>query len=173
MGRQERDDARGDDERPRGLPDVPRIRLRAPSGVHIDYTLPLHEAIHSAWRKGEMQRVDDDGAPWPGDQYDVSGVYDRQREDREAADGAGTGAEDSAPAGGAEDSAPAGGAEDSAPAGGGGEPVRPADSAPKQAWQDYAAALGACSAEEAAGMSRGDLIKLCTPPEADPLTPGV
>ena len=155
MARQERDDARGDDERPRGLPDVPRIRLRAPSGVHIDYTLPLHEAIHSAWRKGEMQRVDDDGAPWPGDQYDVSGVYDRQREDREAADGAGTGAEDSAPAGG------------------GGEPVRPADSAPKQAWQDYAAALGACSAEEAAGMSRGDLIKLCTPPEADPLTPGV
>ena len=155
MGRQERDDARGDDERPRGLPDVPRIRLRAPSGVHIDYTLPLHEAIHSAWRKGEMQRVDDDGAPWPGDQYDVSGVYDRQREDREAADGGGTGGEDSAPAGS------------------GGESVRPADSAPKQAWQDYAAALGACSAEEAAGMSRGDLIKLCTPPEADPLTLGV
>ncbi|MGH3205110.1 MAG: hypothetical protein ACRDP5_24130 [Streptosporangiaceae bacterium] len=48
---------------------------------------------------------------------------------------------------------------------GDGQPARPVDSAPKKAWQDYAAAIGAVPGEEAAGMARADLIAACTPPE--------
>jgi hypothetical protein len=114
------------------------VRLQAPTGVVIDYTLPLHETIDQQWRKGELSRVDEDGILWEGDQYDVSGVRSEP-----------------------------------ATAGADGEPVRPADGAPKKAWQDYAVATRACSAEEAAGMTRADLIAKCTPPEMDPLAPEV
>lgn len=48
-------------------------------------------------------------------------------------------------------------------------PARPADSAAKKAWQDHAVALGAVAEDEAAGMTRADLIARCTPPELDPL----
>ena len=85
-----------------------RIRLRAASGIVIDFTLPLHESITHQWRNGELQRDEDD------------------------------------------------------------DPVRPADSAPKKAWQDYAVAVGALSGEEAAGMTRQQLIDASTPPELRP-----
>src|ERR1700722_9695322 len=62
------------------------IRLRAVSGVVIDHTLPLHQAVDDQWRKGELSRVDDNGMPWQGDEYDLSGAWDRRgRETWEAA----------------------------------------------------------------------------------------
>lgn len=150
----------------RGLPKVPRIRLRAPSGVHIDYTLPLHETIHHAWRKGELSRVDDDGLPWEGDQYDLASAYGRDAADEgddgepgqfERADGinghVGPLAADVA----------ASGVE---------QPERPLDTAPKKAWVDFAVAIGAKDADEAGDMTRAQLIELCTPPEIDPLAEG-
>lgn len=112
------------------------VHLKAPSGVAIRFSLPLHATIDEQWRKGEMQRVTGDGLAWEGDEYDL--------------DGAGPAAE--------------------TPAEGG--PSRPADSAAKKAWQDYAVSLGACTEDEAAGMTRADLIGTCTPPELDPLAGG-
>jgi len=51
-----------------------RVHLRAPSGVIIGFTLPLHEAIDGQWRRGELQRVSEDGSPWEGDEYDLGGT---------------------------------------------------------------------------------------------------
>lgn len=131
------------DENETSLPGVPMVRFRAPSGVVIDHTLPLHETIAHQWRDGELQRVNDDGELWEdGDEYDLSGAYGTDAGVRQ-----GAGGEDEVPA-------------------------RPSDSAPKTAWQDYAVAAGACTEDEAAGMTRADLITRCTPPELDPLAPG-
>ncbi|HLK78607.1 MAG TPA: hypothetical protein VKU77_33775 [Streptosporangiaceae bacterium] len=47
------------------------LHLRAPSGVVIGFSLPLHEAIDGQWRRGELQRVTGDGSPWEGDEYDL------------------------------------------------------------------------------------------------------
>lgn len=127
------------DEDENSLPDVPMVRLRAPSGVVIDHTLPLHETIAHQWRNGELQRVDDGGDLWEGNEYDLSGAYGTDAEVRQGTDG-----------------------EDEVPA-------RPADTAPKKAWQDYAVAVKACTEDEAAGMTRADLIARCTPPELNPL----
>jgi len=121
--------------------DPPVIFLR--SGHVISFTLPLHETVDQQWRNGELQRVNEDGTPYEGDQYDLSGIYDLPPD---------------------EAAAPA-----VASAAG---PARPADSAPLKAWQDYAAAVGACTAAEAAGMTRPDLIARCTPPEMRPAAPG-
>lgn len=51
-------------------------------------------------------------------------------------------------------------------------PVRPSGNAPKQSWQAYAAGVGAVTADEAAGMTRAELIAACTPPELLPPDPG-
>lgn len=118
-----------------------KVYLKAPNSVVIGFSLPLHDTIAEQWKLGHLQRVTEDGGPWEGDPFDLGGTPA------------------TVPA--AEDP---NGTEDA-------EPVRPADGAPVKAWREYAAALGACSEEEAAGMSRGDLIKLCTPPEIDPLVP--
>jgi hypothetical protein len=142
----------------RGLPKVPRIRLRAPSGVVIDYTLPLHEAIHHQWRNGEMQRVDDDEMPWEGDEYDLDSAYGRRPEGRVP----GPDAEDSD---GPEVTYPDGSETGNA---GTSQPQRPADDAPKKAWQDFAVAVGAVDASEAPRLTRQQLIDRSTPPELQP-----
>jgi hypothetical protein len=112
--------------------DFPVIWLQA--GHVIAFTLPLHETVDQQWRNGELQRVNEDGSPFEGDQYDLAGMYDLPPED------------------------PPAGPPDRAPA-------RPADNAPLKAWQEYAVAVGACTAEEAVAMTRPDLISKCTPPE--------
>jgi hypothetical protein len=122
----------------------PAVHLRAPSGHLIRFTLPLHEAIATQWRNGELQRVQEDGSPFEGDQYDLSALLE------------GSPGEAAAPAASA---APV-------PAG----PARPAESAPLKAWQDYAVAVGACTAAEAVAMTRPDLVAKCTPPEMQPAT---
>jgi hypothetical protein len=50
---------------------------------------------------------------------------------------------------------------------------RPRKNGARQAWADYAVALGACTAEEAAGLSREQLIDLCVPQEEKPSDPAV
>lgn len=147
-----------------------RLHLRAPSGLVINYTLPLHETIQGQWRAGELQRVTEDGGPYPGDQFDVSDVLADDAGDVEPDGGdAGSGAGNDPGSGSGGDGAPDpdAGQPDSAAA----EPPRPAASAPKQAWQEYAVALGAASEEDASGMTKDALVKLCTPPEIDPLVP--
>lgn len=123
--------------------DPPAVHLRAPSGHVIRFTLPMHEAISTQWRNGELQRVNEDGSSFEGDQYDLTGIYD--------------GAPDEAPA-------PVSAAAAATPAG----PTRPADSAPLKAWQDYAVAIKACTPTEAAALTRPDLVAKCTPPEMKP-----
>lgn len=54
---------------------------------------------------------------------------------------------------------------------GDGEPARPRESAHKREWQAHAVALGACTEEEAQGMTRAQLIDLTTPPEEKPPDP--
>lgn len=126
--------------------DPPAVHLRAPSGHVIRFTLPMHEAIATQWRNGELQRVNEDETPFEGDQYDLTGVYDAVPEEAVVPVAAGN-----------------------FPAG----PARPADSAPLKAWQDYAVAVKACTQAEAAAMNRADLIAKCTPPEMRPSVPGV
>jgi hypothetical protein len=124
----------------KGARDEPQaVHLRAASGHVIRFTLPLHEAIGQQWRNGELQRVQEDGSEWEGDQYDLDGAYDV-----------------------AEAAAPA--AAEPLPGG----PARPADSAPLKAWQDYAVAIKACTQAEAAAANRSVLIAKCTPPEMRP-----
>ncbi len=43
------------------------IHFRAPSGLVIGMSLPVHEAIEHQWRTGELQRVNPDGSRWEGD----------------------------------------------------------------------------------------------------------
>jgi hypothetical protein len=143
------------------------IWLQSPAGVPIGMTLPLHETITEQWRNGGLQRVTAEGARWEGDEFDLS----------TAAESGTPGASEPEPSEGereAGDDPDAGGEvqEPTAPADGVTEPERPNASAPKQPWQDYAVALGACTADEAAAMTRQALIDLCTPPEADPLAGG-
>ena len=136
------------------------IHLKADGGVPIGMSLPLHPTITEQWKNGVLKRVTAEGSPWPGDAFDLSGLEEL----------AATPETSEPPADPVTDGQPPQvpvPAADGAPAVT--EPVRPAEGAPKQAWQDYASALGACTADEATGMTRADLIKLCTPPEADPL----
>lgn len=139
------------------------IHLRGPQGMVVDFTLPLHETIVEQWRNGVLERVAADGGRWAdGDPFDLSTADDAPPPQPEGEgggqdDGGATGADGE----GQEPEQPAGGAA--------GEPERPAQSAPVQAWRDYAVALSACSADEAAAMTKPQLTSLCTPPEADPL----
>lgn len=52
-------------------------------------------------------------------------------------------------------------------------PVRPRAAANKAEWQDYAAAIGACSADDAAALTKAQLVELTTPPEMLPPVPEV
>jgi hypothetical protein len=52
-------------------------------------------------------------------------------------------------------------------------PARPKAAANKTEWQDYAVALGACTAEDAAGMTKAQLVELATPRELLPPDPEV
>lgn len=150
----DRDEGKREREPGENLPDVPRIALRAPSGVIIDHTLPLHESIADQWRKGELQRVDGDGNPWSdGDEYDLSGAYGSREAVPAADEEAGFVPRDEGEAGLGE---------------GTGEPVRPDGNAPKRAWQDYAVAVGAVPEDEAPRLSRQQLIDRSTPPELRP-----
>jgi hypothetical protein len=128
------------------------LHLKAPNSVVIDFSLPLHESITHQWKTGDLQRVTAEGEPWPGDQYDLSDLLGT-----EAAEGT----QEPETGGDGQEPDPDRTA----------EPVRPAVSAPKRDWQAYATALGACSADEATGMTRDALVKLCTPSEIDPLVP--
>lgn len=145
-----------------------RLHLQAPSGLVINYTLPLHETIQGQWRAGDLQRVTEDGGAYVGDQYDVSDILAGDEGGPESGDaGSGEGNNPGSGSGGDGAPDPDAGQPGSAAA----EPPRPAASAPKQAWQDYAVALGAASEGDAAGMTKDALVKLCTPPEIDPLVP--
>jgi hypothetical protein len=48
---------------------------------------------------------------------------------------------------------------------GNGEPVRPAQAAPKAEWVAYVVALGVTDEETAKGMTKADLVTAATPPE--------
>lgn len=50
-------------------------------------------------------------------------------------------------------------------------PVRPRGNAHVSKWQAYAVAIGACTPDEAQGMTRAELIGLATPPEEKPPDP--
>lgn len=52
-------------------------------------------------------------------------------------------------------------------------PARPRPAAKVADWQAYAAAIGACSEDEAAGMTKQQLVELTTPPEMVPPVPEV
>jgi len=167
------------------------IRLRSAAGTVIDHSLPLHEAIEDQWRKGELSRVDDDDMPWQGDEYDVSGALERRdreswetsgdphdnlgeddidREDGDAAENGENGTPTPATVFGGTGTDGQGTSQEQ-PAkmtDAAGEPQRPADNAPKKAWQDYAVAIGAVGADDAAGMTRQQLADRSTPPELKP-----
>lgn len=52
-------------------------------------------------------------------------------------------------------------------------PARPKPAAKVADWQEYAVAIGAASAETAAGMTKAQLVELTTPPEMLPADPEV
>jgi hypothetical protein len=52
-------------------------------------------------------------------------------------------------------------------------PARPKAAANKTEWQDHAVALGACTAEDAAGLTKAELVALTTPQEMLPPDPEV
>lgn len=61
-----------------------------------------------------------------------------------------------------------------APEGSGVEtPTRPKPAAKVADWQEYAVALGAAGPEDAAGMTKAQLVELTTPPEMLPADPEV
>lgn len=57
------------------------------------------------------------------------------------------------------------------PGGDDGVPARPRDAAHRRHWQAYAVALGACTEDEADGMTKAQLVELVTPPEETPPSP--
>ena len=123
------------------------LYLLADGGVPIGFTLPLHVSIERQWELGELMRVHADGTPW-----------DEAEDDPDAL--AGT----SDPASGGVSAEPGG--DDP-----GDVPVRPRDSAHRRHWQAYAVALGACTQEDADGMTKAKLVELVTPPEELPPDP--
>jgi hypothetical protein len=52
-------------------------------------------------------------------------------------------------------------------------PARPKPAAKVADWQEYAVALGVTSPEDAAGMTKAQLVELTTPPEMLPADPEV
>ncbi|WP_042400190.1 hypothetical protein [Streptacidiphilus carbonis] len=60
-----------------------------------------------------------------------------------------------------------------APAGDVEAPVRPKAAAKIAEWQEFAVAIGACTADEAAGLTKAQLVELTTPPEMQPPVPEV
>lgn len=112
------------------------VILQADGGAPIGFTLPLAEHVEKQWRAGELVRVHEDGAPW-----------DEAWDDPDAL---------------AASSDPASG-EPAEPDGEPSFPVRPRDSAHRRHWQAYAVALGACTEDEADGMTKAQLVELVTP----------
>ena len=123
------------------------VYLVADGGAVIGFTLPLSEHVEKQWAAGELVRVHEDGTGW-----------DEAEDEPDAL--AGT----SDPAGGGVSAEPGG---DEPP----GVPVRPRDSAHRRHWQAYAVALGACTQEDADGMTKAALVELVTPPEERPPDP--
>lgn len=123
------------------------VHLVADGGAVIGFTLPLSEHVEKQWRAGELVRVREDGTEW-----------DEAQDDPDAL------AEMSDPAGGV--SAEPGGDVCTLPA-------RPRDSAHRRHWQAYAVELGACDEEQAAAMTKAQLVELVTPPEERPPDPEV
>jgi hypothetical protein len=124
------------------VPDL--VHLAADGGVAIGFTLPLPEHVEKQWRAGELARVREDGTPW-----------DEAEDDPDTLAGDPSGEDSAEPGGDAAEGAPA----------------RPRDSAHRRHWQAYAVALGACTEEDAAGMTKAQLMELVTPPEEQPPDP--
>jgi hypothetical protein len=121
------------------------VHLVAEGGAVIGFTLPLSEHVEKQWRAGELVRVHEDGSEWDEDQDDPAALA---AVDEPASE---------------EPAEPDGDAD--------GVPVRPRDSAHRRHWIAYAVALGACSQDEADGMTRAQLVELVTPPEERPPDP--
>ena len=121
------------------------VHLVADGGVPIGFTLPISEYVRKQWEAGELVRVNGDGTP-----------YAEAGDDPDALAG---------PDGPASDETGPGG--DEPP----GVPVRPRDSAHRRHWQAYAVDLGACTKDEADGMTKAALVELVTPPEEQPPDP--
>ena len=122
------------------------VHLVAEGGAVIGFTLPLPEHVRKQWEAGELVRVHEDGTPW-----------DEAGDDPDALAG---------PDGPAsvEPAVPDGDVPPDVP-------VRPRDSAHRRHWQVYAVALGACTQEDADGMTKAQLVELVTPPEELPPDP--
>lgn len=120
------------------------VHLRGPGGVALAYDLPLHETIERQWTDGTLQRVEEDGSPFRGDdQYNVlSG-------------------------GGGEEAVTAEPGDDGLDG-----PVRPAQNAPKKDWVAYAVALGLLDEAAANAKTKAELVEDTTPPELTPPDPG-
>jgi len=109
-------------------------------GGHISgHTVPLAPQVMEQWKRGQLQRVNEDGSDWQGDQFALPG------EPGSRIDTSTPGDEDQ-----------------------GDEPTRPRGNASRIEWAGYAVALGACSEEEAEKLTRDELQALCTPPEEKP-----
>jgi len=124
------------------------VHLVADGGAVIGFTLPLPEHVEKQWSAGELVRVHADGSLW-----------DEAEDEPDAL----AGTSDPAGTGTAEP-----GGDDP-----GDVPVRPRDSAHRRHWQAYAVALGACTQEDADGMTKAKLVELVTPPEEQPPDPEV
>lgn len=120
------------------------VHLRGPGGVALAYDLPLHETIERQWTDGTLQRVEEDGSPFRGDdQYNVLFAGGGE----EAVTGE-TGADEPV------------------------EPVRPAQNAAKKDWVAYAVSLGLFDEAAANDKTKAELVEATTPPELTPSNPG-
>lgn len=111
----------------------PMVYLR---GGHVcGFTVPLPPAVVERWKRGELQRVTEDGQTWPGDPWVMPGD-EREPEPQDDSTG------------------------ESGDASG-----RPKGNAAKADWAAYAVSLGACTEDEAGKLTRDQLAGLCTAPE--------
>src|SRR5215469_10935928 len=101
-------------------------------GGHVtSHSVPLSEHIMDQWKRGQLQRVTEDGQTWPGDPFDLSSG-EPEAGDADGGDGG------------------AGGTD--------GPPGRPKKNASQADWAAYAVALGAADEATAKGLTRDQLI---------------
>ena len=129
------------------MPEMIYLRESAPRGEirgHVvGCSLPLQPVMRKRWDEGDLVRVTEDGEPWPGGDFLPDDVPDADAvpKDEPAA------------------------ADEPLPVDidGTDEPARPRGNASQDAWAAYAVALGELSEDQAAGMSRDDIVAAVSP----------
>lgn len=141
--------------------DQPEDVIWLKGGHVVRLTLPLHPDIEARWRKGGLVRVTEDGEPWQGYEFALPGAEPEVPSPPPPGSGGGDGHEHDGDGQGSGDGGQQQGGDLNIPG-------RPRGNASRVAWAAYAVELGAATEDEAATLTRDELIELTTPPEMRP-----